>query len=112
MSTFGGVTFTTLQGERGRVLPSYNVIVSERHIPGSNSNYIDIGGQSTPTLDIQIFVLNADLTAFKALLGLSRELDLGSFVYTALLTKLGNQIWLVSEDRYQFDASWLIISGG
>lgn len=112
MSTFGGVTFTTLQGERGRVLPSYNVIVSERHIPGSNNNYIDIGGQSTPTLDLPIFVVNANLSSFKALIGLSRELDLGAHVYTALLTKLTNQIELVSGDRYQFDASWLIISGG
>lgn len=112
MSTFGGVAFTTLQGDRGRVLPDYEATVSERHIPGSNNNYIDLGGQLTPRVHIPIFVLNADLNAFKALIGIQRELDLGTHVYSAILTRLANQIELIDGTRYQFDADFLIVSGG
>lgn len=112
LSNFGGVSFTTLQGERGRVLPDHNLIFSERHIPGSNSNYIDIGGQSTPTLKLQIFVLPDDVGSFKALIGIVRELDIDTYSYQALLTSLTGQIKFEDGSRYQYDASWLIISGG
>lgn len=84
MASFAGATFRALH--RNSTEGSHSAAVSVRHIPGSDTSYVDLGGQTPDEISVNIwFEDGGQYTALRALRGQEGALDLGDGAQQAVL---------------------------
>lgn len=82
-TSFDGATIFILADDVPKSLPSN---VTERHIPGGNNNFIDLGGLSMPRITYTLmFETGADAITFEAKQGVQGTLITFDGTYIAVL---------------------------
>lgn len=84
-------------------------ILSERHVPYSDLNILDIGGKSFRRWAVKLRVAPDDITALEALLLVSAELTVAGVTWPrATLTSLTNHTMTPMAEWHQYDATWVV----
>ena len=87
MATFGSATFTALA--RTSTRRSDQAAVSVRHIPGSDTSVIDLGGHRAAQVSVPVLFESAgDYAAMRALRGSQALLDIGEGSQQAVLVSV------------------------
>ena len=84
MATFGGATFRALA--RTNTERSGRSAVSVRHIPGSDTSIVDLGGRLAGEMRVPVmFESDGEFQALRALRGTQASLDIGNGAVQAIL---------------------------
>ena len=87
MATFGGATFTALA--RTNTRRGAEAAVSVRHIPGSDTSVIDLGGRRAGSISVPVLFDNeSQFQALRALSGTQASLDIGNGAVPAILVSV------------------------
>lgn len=107
MATFGGVTFG-LKVRGGSFAQEGEV--TERHIPGGHTSYIDRAGRKLPRIQGEVVLASfSDFTSLRAQLHVSGSLVYAEGTFAATLLGL-RRTTTVPSGKQLADAEWLLES--